>query len=52
LIEKHCVSKQDHTDLETKVENQLTRLNEITDEISQKANKNSVANALHRKANK
>lgn len=52
LIEKHCVSKQEHTDLETKIGNQQTRINEITEELAQKANKNSVANALHRKANK
>lgn len=56
LVEKNCVSKHDLAtfvvETNQKIKQFEKRVDEKTAEIGLKANKQSVANALHRKANK
>lgn len=49
VIEKHCAAKDDLEAFQKHIENKVTELN---DSVNSKGNKNSIANALHRKANK
>ena len=49
VIEKHCTSKEE---LETFQKEITSKVDEVNDSVNSKGNKNSIANALHRKANK
>ena len=49
VIEKHCSSKEELEQFSKEISDKVT---EVNDSVNSKGNKNSIANALHRKANK
>lgn len=49
MVETHCTSKEELERFQKQIEERVTDLN---DQVNSKGNKNSIANALHRKANK
>ena len=49
VVETHCPSKEELERFQKQIEEKVTDLN---DQVNSKGNKNSIANALHRKANK
>lgn len=49
VVETHCTSKEELDRFQKQIEEKVTDLN---DQVNSKGNKNSIANALHRKANK